>query len=195
VSRHAHDVVVIGASAGGVEALGELLANLPADLPAAIAITLHRRPVRSPLAEVLGRRTGLPIVEASEHMPFLRGRVHLAPPDQHMRVDLGFIGLDRGPKQHYTRPAIDPLFASAAAEYGARVLGVLLTGNLSDGSIGMAEIKAAGGLCLVQRPGDASFPSMPESALFLGGIDYVFDVAAAHEFLIPLVSGRPLARR
>jgi two-component system chemotaxis response regulator CheB len=187
-----HDVVVIGASAGGVEALTALLGNLPRDLPAAVAVTLHRSPVASFLAEVIGRRAVLPIVEAKDRMVFARGRIHLAPPDQHMRLERGLVRLDRGPRQHHTRPAIDPLFTSAAEQYGPRVVGIVLTGNMSDGVTGLVRIKEAGGLCLVQRPDDAPFPSMPRNALRFDHVDHVFDLASAHELLIPLLAGQPL---
>jgi two-component system, chemotaxis family, protein-glutamate methylesterase/glutaminase len=182
------DIIVIGASAGGVEALSVLLANLSGDLRAAVAVTLHRRPVVSFLKEVLGRRSQLPVVEATDRMVFKKGRVHLAPPDRHLLFGDGVIGLDRGPKYHHTRPAIDPMFESAAKRYGRRVVGVLLTGNMSDGVMGLNDIKAAGGLSLVQRPDDASYPSMPRNAVLFDHVDRLFRLASAHLLLEAVVA-------
>src|SRR5262245_16393715 len=156
------DVIVIGASAGGVEAVRTLLAGLPADVDAAVAITLHRSPTffLSELPEVLGRASPLKVREPVHGEPFLPGRVYLAPQDVHMTIARGRLELDRGPKQHHSRPAIDPLFESAGECYGKRVIGIILTGNLSDGVTGLVRIKEEGGLSLVQDPSEAPYPSM-----------------------------------
>ena len=187
-ARQRRDIIVIGASAGGVEAVQTLLSNLPRDLPAALAVTIHRRPVASLLHEVIGRHSALEVVEATDRMLFKKGRVHLAPPDQHLRLGAaGCVRLDRGPKYHHTRPAIDPLFESAANRYGHRVVGVLLTGNMSDGVTGLNDIKAAGGLSLVQRPDDATHPSMPRNAVLFDHVDRTFRLATAHILLEAVV--------
>ena len=185
----ARDVIVMGASAGGVAALTTVLANLPAELPAAVAVTLHRSPLPSPLPAVLGRHSQLEIIEATDRQPFRRGRVHVAPPDLHMRVLGRTIHLDRGPKQHHTRPAIDPMFQSVAASYGPRVIGVLMTGAMSDGVTGLIQIKERGGLCLVQDPDEAQHPSMPLNALVFNHVDAIFHLATLHQVLLELVSG------
>jgi two-component system chemotaxis response regulator CheB len=179
------DVIVIGASAGGVAALTTVLTNLPAELPAAVAVTLHRSPFPSALPAVLGRHSELEIIEPTDRQPFRRGRVHVAPPDLHMRVFGRTIHLDRGPKQHHTRPAIDPMFQSVAASYGPRVIGVLM----SDGVTGLTHIKESGGLCLVQDPNEAQHPSMPLNALVFDHVDAIFRLATVHQILIELVSG------
>src|SRR6476661_7196873 len=109
----ARDVIVIGASAGGVEALIQLFSNLPADLPARIAVVIHRSPLHSShLQQVLGRRSTMPVCEPAPHETMMPGRIYLAPRDHHMLVKGDRFELNRGPKEHFTRPAIDPLFAS-----------------------------------------------------------------------------------
>src|SRR6266536_5759364 len=160
------DVVVIGASAGGVQALMHLLSKLPSDLPAIIGIVLHRAPYHeSRLAWVLGRHASLPIVEPEDRAKLQRGVVYVAPRDQHMVFENGRVRLNRGPREHMTRPAADPLFRSVAAEFGARVAGVLLTGYAGDGVPGLIKIKAAGGVSLVQDPEEAMHPIMPQRAI------------------------------
>ncbi|MEX2472015.1 MAG: chemotaxis protein CheB, partial [Gemmatimonadota bacterium] len=135
------DIIVIGASAGGVEAFSYLLEHLPADFPAAIAMTLHRSPVfPSLLPKVLNQHANLKCEEPKDGDAFKAGHAYVAPPDHHMVVRQGLLRLERGPKHHHSRPAIDPMFQSVAVEYGDRVIGVLLTGNLSDGVAGLIAI-------------------------------------------------------
>jgi two-component system chemotaxis response regulator CheB len=187
------DVVVIGGSAGAVEALFRLCSMLPADLGAAIAIVIHRHPTfKSSLAELLGHRSILPVLEPRQAEPFTRGRIYLAPPDRHMTIHNGLVTLDRTPKQHHTRPAIDPLFVSAANSYADRVVGVLLTGNLSDGVTGLIEVKRQGGLSLVQDPAEAPFPSMPRNALIYDHVDLIFGLDTLPEILERLVQGESI---
>src|SRR5262249_40921942 len=114
------DIVVVGASAGGVAALTELFAALPPDLPATIGVVLHRGTSPSDLAEVLGRKSHLPVIEPDNHSPMKHGIIYLAPPDQHLLFNGSGVMVQRGPKEHSTRPAIDPLFRSAAETYGER---------------------------------------------------------------------------
>jgi two-component system, chemotaxis family, protein-glutamate methylesterase/glutaminase len=161
------DVVVIGASAGGVEALITLLEKLPADTPAAIAVVLHRSPVHATaLSSVLGRRAALPVYEPAGGDAFKPGAIWVAPRDQHLLLDDdGDLRLSRGPREHHTRPAIDPLFVSAAKTYASRVVGVVLSGTGDDGVRGLIAIKAAGGLSLVQNPDEARHAAMPLNAL------------------------------
>jgi two-component system chemotaxis response regulator CheB len=188
------DVIVMGGSAGAIEALTRVLAQVPGDLDAAVAIALHRPPsVASNLARVFARGSNLEVVEPEQGQPLEPGRIYLAPPDRHMVLYDDVVHLNRQPRQHHTRPAIDPLFRSAARSYGHRVIGVLLTGNLSDGVGGLIEIKQRGGLSLVQEPGEARFPSMPRNALIYDNVDLVFRLDGLAEVLARLVAGQTLA--
>jgi two-component system chemotaxis response regulator CheB len=160
------DVIVIGGSAGAVSAMMDLLALLPRDLPAAVCVVLQRSPaVESHLPLVLGRRTPLGVLEPQAVRLLGHGVVYVAPRDHHMVVNDGRIGLNRGPKEHRTRPAIDPLFRTAAEFHGRRIVGVLLSGLGADGTTGLSHIKTARGLCLVRHPGQAQFSTMPSNAI------------------------------
>ena len=183
-------IVVIGTSAGGVEALRALFANLPADLPAAVAAVIHRSPgyARS-FAAVLGRRAAMPVSEAADGEPIEAGHVYIAPADMHLTIQPGRFRLDRGAKEHFTRPAVDPLFRSAAAAYGRRVVGVVLSGNGQDGVSGLIAIKAAGGICLVQHPGEAAFPAMPVNAITDDHADGVLPLDLIAGVLVTLAHG------
>jgi two-component system, chemotaxis family, protein-glutamate methylesterase/glutaminase len=184
------DVIGIGASAGGVEALQVFLSHIPGDFPARFALTIHRSPTApSVLPMVLSRCGGLTVVEPHDGETFARGRVYLAPRDHHMTVRDGLLRIDRSPKQHHTRPAIDPLFSSLAEEYGERVIGVLLTGNLNDGVTGLVRIKEAGGVSVVQDPAEARFPGMPGSALMYDHVDVVVRLDAIFGVLSAFVRG------
>jgi two-component system chemotaxis response regulator CheB len=164
-----HDIIVIGASAGGVEALGTLVGGLPADLEAAIFVVLHVSPNGfSALPAILTRRGPLPAVHPAHGEPIRHGRIYIAPPDHHLllRDDNGFghIHLARGPRENGHRPAVDVLFRSAAAMYGPRVVGVVLSGALDDGTAGLVAVTQLGGSALVQDPVEALASSMPRSA-------------------------------
>ena len=188
--RIRRDVVVVGASAGGVMALRELLANLPVDLAAAVAVVLHRSPVvRTDLARVLGWRSPLQVVEAIDGDVFAPGRVYVAPRDQHLRIEGTTLQLSRGPKEQHTRPAIDPLFKSAAAAHGKRVVGVLLTGTGDDGVSGLISVTAAGGLTIVQDPTEAAYPQMPRSAIVNDRVQAMLPIAEIAEALPTLARG------
>jgi two-component system chemotaxis response regulator CheB len=167
-------IVVLGASGGGVEALRVVLSALPIDLDAAVYVVLHTSP-DSPalLASVLARATKLPVRNASDGEPIAVGSVRVAPPDFHMQLGADRVALDRGPRQNRMRPAIDALFRSAAVFHGSAVVGVILTGSLSDGSEGLAAIKRCGGYAIVQDPADATFPGMPLSAIHADAPDAV----------------------
>jgi two-component system chemotaxis response regulator CheB len=164
--RIVRDVLVVGASAGGIRAVIHILSRLPADLPAFMGVVIHRgKHSSSDWSEVLGSKTKLQVVEPSDREPLKRGVVYVAPGDCHMRFEHDRIALDGDPKQHRTRPAVDPLFASAAAAYGSRVVGVVLTGGGHDGMQGLLDVTSAGGLSLVQKPSEAEHASMPEYAI------------------------------
>jgi two-component system chemotaxis response regulator CheB len=170
------DIVVIGASAGGVEALGSLVAELPVDLPAAVFVVLHiPSSGTSVLPAILQRRGSLPATHALDEEPIEHGRIYVARPDHHLLVHSGIVRVVRGPRENGYRPAIDPLFRSAARSFGARVTGVVLSGVLDDGTACLAVIKAAGGRTLVQDPEDALYPMMPSSAIDFVSPDRVLE--------------------
>jgi two-component system chemotaxis response regulator CheB len=168
-----HDIIVIGTSSGGVNALKQLVSDLPRDLPAAILLVMHRPPDQpSLLADILASVSRLAVANAIDGEPLVPGRIYVAPPDRHLIVEQERIRLTRGPKENRFRPAIDPLFRSAAYAYGPRVIGVVLTGNLDDGTAGLWAIKDRGGIAIVQDPEEAIFPSMPRSAMTQVEVDY-----------------------
>jgi two-component system chemotaxis response regulator CheB len=189
--RIPRDVVTIGASAGGVEALVGLFARLPRTLPAAIAVVLHRSPAfESQLAAVLGRRSPIPVLEPVGPEPFEMGRIYVAPRDRHLVLEGRTLRPTRGPKQHWTRPAIDPLFRSAASTYGPRVVGVLLSGFGADGASGLVEIKRAGGISLVQDPAEARQSAMPRNAIAGDDVDGVLALEEIAAGLVALSAGK-----
>jgi two-component system chemotaxis response regulator CheB len=192
-AKPVRDVILVGGSQGSIAAIRVLLAGLPPELKAAVAITIHRSPTfASSLAQTFASRSPLPVVEPSNGQRFAEGFVYLAPPDHHMVLRHDAMWLDRGPRRHFSRPAIDVMFASGAEEYGTRVIGVLLTGNLSDGVAGLVAIKDHGGLSLVQDPDEAEAPSMPLNAVAYDDVDVIFPMASSSGLLTKLVSGMAL---
>ena len=190
------DVIVIGTSAGGVEALIQLFSSLPAGLSVRIAVVIHRSPLQSlHLMQVLGRCSTMPVREPEPYETMIPGTIYLAPRDHHMLVNGKQFELNRGPKEHFTRPAVDPLFTSAAAAYGSRVIGVLLTGAGDDGVAGLIAIKQHGGLGLIQDPRDAKIPAMPLNALRYDHVDLVRPLATIPIALAMLAQGRPVESR
>jgi two-component system chemotaxis response regulator CheB len=186
----ARDVIVVGASAGGIPAVIEVLSRLPADLPAFIGVVIHRGAAsRSNWSHILGRKTTLRVVEPSDGESLIRGTVYIAPADCHMRFEHERITLDGGPKEHSTRPAVDPLFASAALAYGPRVVGVVLTGGGHDGTRGLLDITKAGGLSLAQKPSEAEHPSMPEYAIAYDHVRAALTVDEIGDVLVLLARG------
>ncbi len=188
--RAKRDVIVIGASAGGVQPLKDLLQLLPPNLPAAVAIVLHRSPYHETrLPMVLGHHALLSVLEPADRDPVLSGAVYVAPRDQHMLFEDGLVRLSRGAREHHTRPAIDPLFRSAAERYGPRVVGVLLSGMGADGVSGLIAIKKAGGVSLVQHPGEARFETMPCTAIAEDDVDAMLTVEQLAAVLSALAHG------
>lgn len=161
-------VIGIGASTGGVEALRILCGSLAADLPAAVLIVLHIDAHPSVLPSILDRAGAFRAAHAIDGELLLPGRIYVAPPDQHMMVSAERVHLQHGPKEHHTRPAVDPLFRSLAEHHGPRSIGVVLTGSLNDGTLGLERIRAAGGRTLAQDPAEAADPSMPRHAMVWG---------------------------
>lgn len=182
-----HDIIVIGASAGGVEAIREIARRLPGDLPAAVFVAMHLPDdARSILPEILSRSGPLPAVHPDDLQRIAKGVIHVAPGDHHLLLDSGVVRVVRGPRHNRHRPAVDPMFRSAARAYGARVIGVVLTGALDDGTSGLEAIKRRGGLAVVQDPATALFPGMPQSALQAVNVDHVAPVAAIGDLLADL---------
>ena len=174
-----HDIIVIGASAGGIEALQRLTRNLPAGLPAAVFIVVHTSP-ESPglLPTILNGVSSLPVSYPRDSEIIEEGHIYVAPPNYHLLLEQGIIRVARGPKENRHRPAIDPLFRSAARQYGSRVIGVILTGTMDDGTFGLLTVKKQGGLAVIQDPADAVCPDMPLSAIRrVPQIDYVVPLA------------------
>lgn len=181
------NIIVIGASAGGIEAFQHLMARLPTNLDAAIFIVWHMAPtVHGVLPQLLSRFTAIPAAHACDNEPIQTNRIYVAPPDHHMLLENGHIRVTHGPKENRFRPAIDPLFRSAAYAYGNRVMGVLLSGALDDGTAGLWAIKHRGGLALVQDPQEALVASMPENAIRQVAIDYILPVAQLATKLVQL---------
>ena len=210
-----HDLIVIGASAGGVEAISRVVAELPHDLRAAVMVVLHLSRGRSVLPEILTRAGRLKAVHPQDGEPLRYARIYVAPPDHHLVVDGNLARVVHGPTENGVRPAVDPLFRSAARHFGPRVIGIILSGALDDGTAGLGAIKQAGGITVVQDPDEAFAPSMPRSARTYVDVDHVLplkeigvmaaslvreraDAAAANpgEFLRPMepdLAAMPLA--
>jgi two-component system chemotaxis response regulator CheB len=168
------DIIVIGASAGGVHALCGVVECLPPDIPAAIFVVLHLAPHgRSALPAILSRSGFLPASHPTPGETIEPGRIYIAPPDHHLAIEEDQVILSRNATENGHRPAIDVLFRTAARAFGPRVVGVVLTGNLDDGTAGLAAIKRCGGGAVVQDPEDADYPSMPESAIANVDVDHV----------------------
>ena len=182
------DIVVIGASAGGVEALQRLCASLPADFPASVFVTQHLSPsAKSVLPQLLDRAGPLPACSPTDGDRIERGRIYVAIPDHHMLLRAGKILMRRGPNENRTRPAVNALFRSAAIAYGGRVIGVVLTGLLDDGTDGLIAITAGGGTSIVQDPDDAEWPSMPRNALKRDHVDHAVPLSELGELLSRMV--------
>src|SRR5215831_19623704 len=189
-----HDIIVIGASVGGVEALLNLVAQFPEDLSATIFIVLHVIPTATgQLAQILNRAGPLPATTAQDCEIFELGHIYVAPPDHHLLVKQGYLRVTRGLRENRVRPAIDPLFRSAAVAYGARVVGLVLTGLQNDGTAGLLAIQRCGGITMVQDPTDALYPDMPLSALEHVTVDYCLPVLKMGAVLYRLSQEPPAA--
>jgi two-component system, chemotaxis family, protein-glutamate methylesterase/glutaminase len=183
-----HDMIVIGASAGGVEALTALVGGLPAHLPASVFIALHIPPSRrSRFPTILNRSGRLIAFHPVDNAVIEYGCISVAPPDHHMVIEDGRVRIVSGPTEHRERPAIDPLFRSAAQIYGPRVVGVVLTGMRTDGTAGLLAVKQRGGVAIVQDPDEARYPDMPRSALAHVAVDYTLPLSRIAPLLIRLI--------
>lgn len=184
-----HDIVVIGASAGGLKAVSAVLRELPASLDAAVFVVQHvAADKKSYLPHLLGDITDLPVRSPDDNEAFRRGHVYVATPDHHLLLSSDRVRVMRGPQENRFRPSIDALFRSAARSHGSRVIGVILTGYLDDGTVGLQTIKKRGGIAVVQDPEEAEYPSMPRTALRYVEVDYKVPIADAGALLIRLVS-------
>ena len=184
------DIIVIGASAGGVEVMSTIMAGLPRDLRAAVLVVLHIARGRSVLPEILTRVGRLPATHPQDGERLQYGHVYVAPPDHHLTVEGEVMRITHGPTENGVRPAIDPLFRSAARAFGPRVIGVIGSGALDDGTAGLAAVKQAGGIAVVQDPEEASTPSMPRSALLATRADHILPVLEIAPLLSALVRER-----
>lgn len=184
----ARDIIAIGASAGGFEAISRLTAGLPADLPATVLITLHvSRASRGILPSILDRCGPLPAGFAVDGERLARGRIYIAPPDYHLALEDSRIFLSHGPRENLQRPCINVMFRSAAYTYGPRVAGVLLTGLLDDGAAGLWDIQQHGGATIVQDPAEAQYPDMPENAIRGLNVQYIVRLDEMASLLTRLV--------
>lgn len=185
-------IIVIGASMGGIEALSELVSQFPNNLPAAIFIVQHTAPYSGGLlSQILARRAHMNVKPAEHGEPIKCGNIYIAKPDQHLLVTPELVQLGNGPKENRFRPSIDVLFRSAAVAYGARCIGVVLSGLLDDGAAGLATIKQSGGLAFVQSPDDALFPDMPVNAMKSVEVDGSLPLAQLGPKLVQVVHNEP----
>lgn len=189
-------IVVIGTSAGGLDALKTIVADFDVPFNAAIFIVWHMPPNSiGILSTVLTKSGKLGAAYAKDSEPIENGRIYIAPPDHHMVIEGGFVRISHGPKENLFRPAIDPLFRSAAFEYGNRSIGVILTGGLDDGTAGLWAIKQCGGVAIVQDPKEAVAPGMPENALRVVSADYVLPVKEIGKLVVKLIEDDVLSWR
>jgi two-component system chemotaxis response regulator CheB len=183
-----YELIVIGASWGGLNAVGEVLAALPPDFDVPVVVAQHRRDEGGGLASLLASRTRLRVEDAEDKQPIERGRIYLAPPDYHLLVQRGWLSLSTEEHVHHARPSIDVLFDSAAEAYGEWVIGVILTGANEDGAAGLARVKELGGVAVVQDPASAERREMPAAALAaVGAADAVLPLDEIGPFLYGLL--------
>ncbi len=184
------DIVAIGASAGGLKALSEVLSDLPSDLPVPILIVQHLDPRhKSLMAEILQRHCKMKVKEAVHEELIQKSIVYVAPPNKHMLVSDGKIALTSSAFVHFTRPSIDLLFESVAADSGDRAIGVILTGTGRDGSMGIKAIKERGGTTIAQDEATSEHFGMPQAAIATGAVDFVLPVQDITPAIVALISG------
>lgn len=185
---NSRNIVVVGASAGGFEALKVFVGGIPKDLPVSIFVVWHMSPdVRGVLPAVFSRLNSMPAAHAHDQEVIEEGRIYVAPPDRHLLIENGNVRVSRGPKENRFRPAVDPLFRSAAYHYGPNVIGIVLSGALDDGTSGLWTIKQRGGIAIVQDPVDAEVPSMPENAIREVEVDYTLPVVDIPRLIAKLI--------
>jgi len=190
-------LIVVGASAGGMQALQKLVGQFPKDLPAAVFIVTHMSPdtTGEALVRALDEAGPLRCQHATDRQSFETGAIYIAPSDRHMLIDGGKILITMGARENRSRPAIDPLFRSAAVAHGNRVIGVILTGYLDDGTSGMMAIKRCGGICIAQDPDDADHPDMPRSVIVNVGVDHCLPISSMGDLLSELTRQKLATRK
>jgi two-component system chemotaxis response regulator CheB len=193
MTSQGRNIIVIGTSAGGLQTLDKLIGQLPTDLPASLCIVQHLAPENSgaALLQKLGRHKSFGCKLATDGEVFRPGKIYIAPADYHLLIKRKTFLVTKGARENRFRPAIDPLFRSAAVSHGPRVIGVILTGLLNDGTAGLAAIKKCGGITIVQNPKDAAYPDMPEAALRNVKVDHCVPVATMGRLLERLSHERP----
>lgn len=186
-------IIVVGTSAGGLNALIEFVSQLKAEMDAAVFIVMHlsRTSISDFLVHRLQPHTSLPCEVAKENTVIQKGHVYIAPPNAHLLVKKNRMILGHGPEENRWRPSIDVLFRSAAAAFSTRVIGVVLTGSLDDGTTGMLAIKRSGGTCIVQDPNEAEYPDMPLSVLNNMEVDYCTSLSQMGEIILQLSQSSP----
>jgi len=185
-----YDLVAVGASAGGLLALSEMLGPLPSSFPG-IVIVQHLDPThKSHLASLLTRKTSKHVKQAQHGEPILPGLVYIAPPDEHLLVGPGKIQLAHSQLVHFSRPSIDLLFESVAGMYGSRSIGVILSGSNRDGAVGIRAIKEAGGTTVAQDPASSEFRTMPQAAISTGCVDFIVSINEMAQVLTDICEGR-----
>jgi two-component system chemotaxis response regulator CheB len=185
----ANQIVLIGASGGGIEALRTVVAGLPADFSSPVCVIIHTSPEAPGILDAILRRAGnLDASNAVDRERLRAGHIYVAPPDCHLLVEPGKVRVTKGPRENRFRPAIDPLFRSAAQVYGPGAIGVILTGSLDDGTAGLWAVKQLGGIAIVQDPDDALFPGMPQNALDHVNVDHVVPLERIAPLLVQLTT-------
>jgi len=187
--------IVIGASTGGVAALLELVSGLPKNIPAVVGVVLHVGAMPSILPELLSAKGVLPAHHPADGERLRPGRIYVAPPDHHMLFTAGEVRLSRGPRENHARPAVDPLFRTTAMHWRERSIGVVLTGQLDDGTAGLKAIKDCGGAAVVREPGDAVEPAMPASALAHVAVDHCVPIREMAPVLLALLGRKSVTAR
>lgn len=187
-------IIAIAGSAGAIQALQTIVSGFPLDFGVSIFVVVHRTAKDGLLMEVLARKTRMRVVTAGHGEPIARRTVYIAPADFHLTVSASHMFLSMGPKVNRHRPAIDPLFESAAGAFGRRLIGVLLSGYLDDGTAGLAAVKKCGGIVVVQDPADAQVPNMPQNALAHVAVDHRVPAAEIAPLLVGLTSVKGPAR-
>jgi two-component system chemotaxis response regulator CheB len=180
------DRIVIGGSAGSLDTLRAIARHLPSQFPGSIFVVAHIGQSRSTLPDLLRKAGNLSASHPQGEEPIRKGHIYVAPPDRHLLIEDGKVCLSRGPREHFTRPAIDPLFRSAASASGPRTIGVVLSGGGSDGSAGLGSIRRSGGMTVVEDPSEAAFPDMPLSAASICKPDFLVPAAEIPSLLLRL---------
>ncbi|HKX31106.1 MAG TPA: chemotaxis protein CheB [Blastocatellia bacterium] len=181
------DIIVIGASYGGIDGMRVIVSGLPEGFPASVLLAQHMAP-NAPglLPQILMKAGPLPASFPADLDPLKPGHIYVAPPDHHLMLEPGLVRVRRGPKENRFRPAINALFRSAAHAYGSRIVGVVITGHLNDGAAGLRAVKDCGGIAIVQDPVEAIAPSMPQSALQNVDVDYCLPLGEIARLLVRL---------